>query len=179
MNSSHSHAHPHHPPHGLHSSQPQHLVFGQLPPHNTYEATHNNSAISPPSGPITVDTSSPPLHQHQAYGNYGAPTVSHPQSAQAQQHQQQQLSTSTASGNNFVLPKITWNRLSVHIIFSLYISRIFTKKTYVFNLTKKFSKKNPSFFSNIQLNSNSNNNNNNRQLKVTEWAGPGDVVRDQ
>jgi len=99
MNSSHSHNHPHHPPHGLHSSQPQHLVFGQLPPHNTYEATHNNSAISPPSGPITVDTSSPPLHQHQAYGNYGAPTVSHPQSAQAQQQQQhqQQLSTSTAS----------------------------------------------------------------------------------
>ena len=104
MNSSHSHNHPHHPPHGLHSSQPQHLVFGQLPPHNTYEATHNNSAISPPSGPITVDTSSPPLHQHQAYGNYGAPTVSHPQSAQAQQQQQhqQQLSTSTVL-------KLTWH----------------------------------------------------------------------
>ena len=37
------------------------------------------------------------------------------------------------------LPKITWNRLSVHIKFSLYISRIFTKKTYVFNLTEKIS----------------------------------------
>ena len=173
MNSSHSHNHPHHPPHGLHSSQPQHLVFGQLPPHNTYEATHNNSAISPPSGPITVDTSSPPLHQHQAYGNYGAPTVSHPQSAQAQQQQQhqQQLSTSTASGNDFDLPKITWNRLSVYSYFTNF------HKEDVFNLTK-FSKNKPTqFFSNIQLNS--NNNNHHRQPKVTEWAGQGDVVRDQ
>lgn len=92
MNSS-PHAHPHHPqPHGHHSSQPQHLVFGQLPP-TTYEATHNSAP--PPSAPITVDTSSPPLHQ-QAYGNYGAPAHP-PAQVQHQQTQQQQLPASASA----------------------------------------------------------------------------------
>lgn len=64
MNSS---PHTHHQQH--HHS---HLVFGQLPP-TTYDATPTSA---PPSAPITVDTSSPPL---QGY-SFGAP---HPQPTSA------------------------------------------------------------------------------------------------
>jgi len=69
MNSS-SHAHPH-----QHHS---HLVFGQLPP-TTYDATPTSA---PPSAPITVDTSSPPL---QGYSYASTPSAAAPSIQQQQQ----------------------------------------------------------------------------------------------
>ena len=70
MNSSpHTHQTPHH-----HHSQYQ--IFGQLPPHNTYDAATPQSQQAPPSAPITVDTSSPPLQGYSFGTHPAAPSVS-------------------------------------------------------------------------------------------------------
>ena len=79
MNSS---PHTHQTPHHHHS----HLIFGQLPPHNTYESATPTPSTAPPSAPITVDTSSPPL-QGYSFGSH-PPTVSVAGPGPVQQPQQ-------------------------------------------------------------------------------------------
>lgn len=79
MNSS---PHTHQTPHHHHS----HLIFGQLPPHNTYESATPTPSTAPPSAPITVDTSSPPL-QGYSFGTH-PPTVSVAGPGPVQQPQQ-------------------------------------------------------------------------------------------